>query len=97
MQKGLAIIGLLCCAAGVCRAGDAPLARVNAVYTSAMGGCWGLSPGEMGDRWGSCAPQEVLVRTKTVNGAQQSIKWCAPFPLAVCAAEQPLDNGSGDG
>lgn len=47
MQKGLAIIGLLCCAVGVCRAGDAPQAWGNAVDTNAMcagcslaGGCW---------------------------------------------------------
>lgn len=44
MQKGLAIIGLFCCAAGVCHANAAPSAWVNAVYTSAMGGGWGLSP-----------------------------------------------------
>ena len=36
MQKCMAIIGLLCCAAGVCRAGDAPPAWVNAVDTNAM-------------------------------------------------------------
>ena len=36
MQKGLAIIGLLCWAVGVCRAGDAPPAWVNAVDTNAM-------------------------------------------------------------
>ena len=36
MQKGMAIIGLLCCAVGVCCAGDAPPARVNAVDTDAM-------------------------------------------------------------
>ena len=31
MQKVFAIIVLLCCAVGVCRAGDAPQAWVNAV------------------------------------------------------------------
>ena len=36
MQKGLAIIGLLCCAVGICRAGDAPPAWINAVDTNAM-------------------------------------------------------------
>ena len=36
MQKGLAIIGLLCCAVGICRAGAAPQARVNAVDANAM-------------------------------------------------------------
>ena len=36
MQKGLAIVGLLCCAVGVRRAGDAPWAWVNAVETNAM-------------------------------------------------------------
>ena len=48
MQKCLAIIGLLCCAVGVCRAGDAPPAWVNAVATNAMERVlskqWGLSP-----------------------------------------------------
>ena len=36
MQKVFAIIVLLCCAAGVCRAGDAPPSGVNAVDTNAM-------------------------------------------------------------
>ncbi len=36
MQKGFAIIVLLCCAAGICRADDAPQVWVNAVDTNAM-------------------------------------------------------------
>ena len=36
MQKGLAIVGLLCCAAGICRADEAPPAWVNAVVKNAM-------------------------------------------------------------
>ena len=36
MQKCLAMIVLVVCAAGVCRAGDAPSAWVNAVDTNAM-------------------------------------------------------------
>ena len=36
MQTGFTIIGLLCCAAVVCRAGDAPQAWVNAVYANAV-------------------------------------------------------------
>ena len=36
MQKVFAISGLLCCAAGICRADDAPPAWVNAVDTNAM-------------------------------------------------------------
>lgn len=36
MQKVFVIIGLLCCAVGVCCAGDAPPAWVNAVDTNAM-------------------------------------------------------------
>lgn len=82
MQKGMAIIGSLCCVVPVCRANAAPPAWVNDGDTNAMERVLGSVP--RGNRWGSCAPLEVLVRTKTVNGAQQSIKWCAPFPLAVC-------------
>ena len=49
MQKGMAIIGLLCCVAGVCCAGDAaPSAWANAVEANAMKKVslnqWGLSP-----------------------------------------------------
>ena len=48
MQKGFAIIGLLCCAVGVCRADEAPPAWVNAVDMNAMERVllsqWGLSP-----------------------------------------------------
>ena len=36
MQKVFAIIVLLCCVAGVCRAGDAPPALVNTADTNAM-------------------------------------------------------------
>ena len=36
MQKGFAIIGLLCYAESVCRMGDAPQTWVNAVDTNAM-------------------------------------------------------------
>ena len=50
MQKCMAIIGLLCCAVGVCRAGDALPARVNAVDTNAMERVllnqWNLSLGD---------------------------------------------------
>ena len=36
MQRVFAIIVLLCCAAGICRADDAPPAWINAVDTNAM-------------------------------------------------------------
>ena len=36
MQKGFAIIALLCCAASICRANEAPPALVNTADTNAM-------------------------------------------------------------
>lgn len=36
MQKGLVIVVLLCCAAGICQADDAPPVRVNVTDANAM-------------------------------------------------------------
>lgn len=36
MQKGFGIVVLLCCAAGICQADDAPPVRVNVTDANAM-------------------------------------------------------------
>ena len=74
MQKCLAIIGLLCCAASVCRAGDALSAWGNAVDTNAMERVllsqWGLP------QWS--ATRRLVVdgnmRCECVNGAPWEAK-----------------------
>ena len=75
MQKCLAIIGLLCCVVGVCCAGDAPPAWVNAVDTNAMKKVslnqWGLSPivwGNSNPLLGELPPPPRWGRTPTPSG-----------------------------
>ena len=81
MQKCLAIIGLLCCVVGVCCAGDAPPAWVNAVDTNAMKKVslnqWGLSPivwGNSNPLLGELPPPPLGENAHPVGGQRPS-RW----------------------
>ena len=73
MQKGFAIIVLLCCAAGICRADDAPPAWVNYVDTNAMEKVFL----DCTKRMAGLASVSSALRTAGSFGAQQKMKWCA--------------------
>ena len=72
MQKGFAIIVLLCCAVGVGVAADAPQAWINAVDTNAMERV--LYCAETVAALTSVCP---VLRTAGGFAAQQKMKWCA--------------------
>ena len=73
MPRFFAIIVLLCCAAEICWAGDAPPAWVNYVDTNAMEKVFLDCTNNM------AGVTSVLSALRTAGGfgAQQKMKWCA--------------------